>query len=319
MLIFLYGTDAYRSRRKLDEIIANFREREDKAGMNTAIFDAAKTEIGDIQQALFAPAFLGNKRLVVICGLLEMKREEQKPFADLIAKLPSSTTAVFYETAETKTLEKSPLFETLAAEKYSWEFGPMNAGQMAGWLAAEAEGKGVAIDSAALGALVEAVGADTSRAANELAKLAAFVGERRKISVGDVAELVTGEAHDDMFGFLDAVANKQAKNAAMMLERQIASGSEPMQLLAMLARTVRLLLMAKDLLERGVPQNEAVKELGVHPFAARKALTQARGFEMNSLKNLHAALLDADRKIKTGGVSSPRVALDLLVARAVAA
>jgi DNA polymerase III subunit delta len=317
MIIFLYGTDAYRSRRKLNEIVKNFREREDKAGLNTAVFDAAKTDIGDIQQALFSPAFLGNKRLVVVNGLLAMKRDEQKPFIELVEKLPASTTAVFYETAENKTLEKSPLFEKLAAGKYSWEFSPMNAGQMVAWLLSEAAEKGVAFDPPAAAALVEAVGSDSSRAHNELLKLTAYVGERKIIAVADVADLVTNEPQDDIFGFLDAVANKQPKNAAMMLEQQVASGSEPMQLLAMLARTVRLLIMAKDLLERGVPQSEAVRELGIHPFAARKALTQARNFEMNSLKNLHAALLDADRKIKTGSVSSPRVALDMLVARAV--
>jgi len=317
MLIFLYGTDSYRSRRKFDEIVANFREREDKAGLNTAVFDAAKTEIGELQQALFAPAFLGNKRLVVVSGLLALKREEQKPFIELVEKIPASTTAVFYEIAENKILEKSPLFEKFSAGKYSWEFSPMNARQMAGWLLSEAERCSVAIDSSALAALVEAVGTDSSRAANELAKLAAYVGERKKIAVADVAELVTGEPQDDIFGFLDAVANKQAKNAAALLERQIASGSEPMQLLAMLARTVRLLIMSKDMLERGVPQNEAVAELGIHPFAARKAFAQARNFEMNSLKNLHAALLEADRRIKTGSISSPRLALDLMVARAV--
>jgi DNA polymerase III subunit delta len=317
MLIFLYGTDSYRSRRKLDEIVKNFREREDKAGMNTAVFNAAKTDIGDIQQALFAPAFLGNKRLVVIRGLLAMKRDEQKPFVDLVGKLPDSTTAVFYETADAKILEKSPLLPLLTAGKFHWEFSPMNAGQMADWASAEAARLGVSFAPPALAALVEAVGGDTARAANETAKLVAYVGAKKTIELADVAALVIGEAQDDMFGFLDAVANKQAKSAADMLEQQIASGSEPMQLLAMLARTVRLLIMAKDMLESGMPQNEAIKELGVHPFAARKALTQACGFEMRALQNLHAALLEADRRIKTGSISTPRLALDLIVARAV--
>lgn len=317
MIIFLYGTDTLRSRRKLDEIVANFRSREDKSGLNTAIFEAAKSDIGDIQQALFAPAFLGNKRLVVMNGLLAMKRDDQKPFVDLIGKLPDSTTAVFYETGDAKSLEKSPLLPLLTAGKFHWEFSPMNAGQMADWISAEAGKSGVSFAPQALAALVEAVAGDSARAASETAKLIAYVGTKKKIELVDVAELTVGETREDMFGFLDAVANKHSKNAAAMLERQIAAGIEPMQMLSMLSRTSRLLLSARDLIDRGIPQNEAVKELAIHPFAARKALAQANGFEMGFLRSLHAALLEADRNVKTGRVPSPRLALDLIVARIV--
>ncbi len=318
MIIFLYGADGYRSRRKLNEIVANFREREDKAGFNTAVFEAAKADIGDIQQGLFSPAFLGNKRLVIINGLLSLKPDAQKPFEDLIKQLPVSTTAVFYETSDAKALEKSPLFPLLATGKFHWEFNPMNHGQMAGWIMAEAGERGVLIEPAAVEALAEAVGSDSARASNEVAKLAAFAGARKNIRAQDVADLVTGETQEDMFGFLDAVANKQAKNAAAMLERQIDAGIEPMQMLAMLARTVRILIQAKDLLDRGLPQNEAIKELGIHPFAGRKALSQARNFPMETLLAFHASLLDADRRVKTGQTPTPRLVLDLLVAKMVA-
>jgi len=316
MIIFLYGSDTFRSRRKLNEIVANFRAREDKAGMNTNVIDAAKADIGDVSQALFAPAFLGNKRLTVINGLLSLKRDEQKPYVDLIGKLPESSVAVFYETAETKSLEKSPLFPLLTAGKFNWEFAPMNAGLMAGWLISEAQTLGVTIEPSALSVFIEAVGQDSARASNELAKLVAYVGAKKKIVAADVALHVTSVPEEDMFGFLDAVAGKKQTRAVELLNNQITAGTEPMQILAMLARTVRLLIQARDMLDRGMPQNEAVRELGIHPFAARKSLDQARNFEMNFLRGLHAALLETDRKIKTGGSSSPRLALDLFIAKA---
>jgi len=163
------------------------------------------------------------------------------------------------------------------------------------------------------------IGDDSARAANETAKLAAFVGDKKLIEAADVAELVVGETREDMFGFLDAVAGKQTKRAMAMLENEIAAGVEPMQILAMLARTVRLLIQARDMLDRGMPGNEAVRGLGVHPFAARKSLDQARNFEMNFLVGLHTALLEADRKVKTGLTPTPRLVLDLFVAKAVGA
>jgi DNA polymerase-3 subunit delta len=319
MIIFLYGTDTFRSKRKLDEIASSFREREDASGLNTVTLDAAKAEPAEIHQALFAPAFLGNKRLAVIKGMLALKREEQKPFLELVAKLPASTTAVFYEAADAKACDKSPLYPLLVEGKYHWEFAPLSGRELESWLAAEANAHAVTFEPHALSAFIEAVRSDSARAANEIAKLAAYVGGRQIIEVQDVALMVTGEVQEDMFGFLDAVANRDSKRAAVMLEQQIMAGTEPMQLLAMLARTVRILIQARDLLDRRYPQPEAIRELGIHPFAARKALAQAQSFETQTLRQLHAALLDTDRRIKTGSASSPRVVLDLMVAKAVLA
>ena len=195
----------------------------------------------------------------------------------------------------------------------------MNVTAMANWINTEAIAMGVSFAPGALAALAEAVGGDSARAANETAKLAAYVGEKKMIESADVTAMVVGETHEDMFGFLDAVALKQTQRAATMLEKQIDAGLEPMQMLAMLARTVRLLIQARDLLDRGVPQNEAVRELGVHPFAARKSLDQARNFNMSFLADLHTALLEADRKVKTGMTPTPRLVLDIFVAKAVGA
>jgi DNA polymerase-3 subunit delta len=318
MVIFLYGIDNFRSRRKLNELVANFREREDKSGMNTAFFEASAA-LGDVQQALFSPAFLGNKRLVVLSGFLGLKREEQLPYLALLEKIPESTTAVFYEILPEEKLEKSPLFSLLTSGKFHWEFAPLTAVEMSNWLTAEAKACGASFELPALSLLAEAVGGDTAKAAAETAKLSAYAGSDKIIKAADVALMVTAGTEDDMFGFLDAVASGQSKKAVTILEKQIDFGSEPMQILSMLARTVRLLIQARDLMDNNVPQNIAVKELGVHPFAARKTLTQAAGLKMVFLRGLHQALVETDKKIKSGFAGSARVALDLFVAKALGA
>jgi len=345
MILFLYGTDSVRSKRKLDEIVAKFKLDHDPGGMNLATVDASKAELGDVQQALFASPFLSTRRMVIVSNLLTLKKDEQQPVVELVEKLPASTVAVFYERAEEAACKKSPLWKKLTEGKYHWEFAPLSGAQLSAWYQKEAQSRGVSLAPMAVSALMAAVGPDLARAENEIAKLAAYVGARPSLSpsptgreiipplpsgerVGGeglqlitpeiVSLLVTGEVQENMFGFLDAVAAKQPAQAAKLLEEQIAAGTESMQLLAMIARTVRLLIQSKDLLDRHVPEADAVRELGVHPFAARKSLQQARRFDMPTLLSLHARLLDADRKIKTGLSPSPRVMLDLLVAKTVA-
>jgi DNA polymerase III subunit delta len=318
MIIFLFGKDAFRSRKKLNEIVENFRAREDKAGYNTAILDAAKTGMEELSRAMLSSAFLANKRMVVINGMLSRGKDEQEQVVYILGKMPAATTAVFYETLDEAACKKSPLYPLLITDKYHWEFSPLTEAETIAFVSAEAKRLCANFSAPAIATLARLVKNDSARAANETAKLAAHAAGRR-VEVNDVYEMVLGEPEEDMFGFLDAVAAKNATRAAAMLENQINAGVEPMQILAMLARSVRLLIQAKDCLERGLQTDQAISEIGAHPFAVKKSLAQARGFEMNVLKNLHAALLDADRKIKTGLVPTPRVALDLIVARAVLA
>jgi len=316
MILFLYGSDSFRSKRKLDEIVAKFRLEHDRSGMNTVSLDAGTVERGDLQSALAAAPFLGSRRMVIIRGALALKKADQEAIVPLIAGLPESTAAVFREREEAVACKKSPLWDALTAGKFHWEFAPLGGAKLAAWVAGEAQTRGLTFEQDALDAFREAVGSDSARAANELDKIAAYLGDRKRILRSDVAELVAGEAREDLFGFLDAVAAKQAGRAATLLETQIAAGTEPLQLIAMLARSVRLLLMGRDLLDRGVPQDAAIATLGVHPFAARKSIAQARSFDLPTLRALHAAVMRAERGIKTGAVPSPRVALDLLVAKA---
>jgi DNA polymerase III subunit delta len=318
MTIFLFGKDAFRSRKKLNEIVENFRAREDKTGYNTAILDAAKTSIEELSRAMLSSAFLANKRMVVINGMLSRGKDEQEQVVYMLGKMTAATTTVFYETLDEAACKKSPLYPLLITDKYHWEFSPLTEAETIAFVSAEAKRLGANFSAPAIATLARLVKNDSARAANETAKLAAYAAGRR-VEINDVYEMVLGEPEEDMFGFLDAVAAKNSARAAAMLENQINAGIEPMQILAMLARSVRLLIQAKDCLERGLRPDEATKEIGAHPFAVKKSLAQARGFEMNVLKNLHAALLDADRKIKSGLVPSPRVALDLIVARAVLA
>jgi DNA polymerase III delta subunit len=52
---------------------------------------------------------------------------------------------------------------------------------------------------------------------------------------------------------------------------------------------------------------------GLHPFVARKALSQARGLEMDALVRAHLAVVEADAAVKSGRMEDV-VALDALIA-----
>ena len=66
MIIFLYGPDTFRSRRKMNEMIAKFRREIDPAGTNIELVNGEKADLAKLNEAIASASLLAKKRLIVI-------------------------------------------------------------------------------------------------------------------------------------------------------------------------------------------------------------------------------------------------------------
>jgi DNA polymerase-3 subunit delta len=107
-------------------------------------------------------------------------------------------------------------------------------------------GTGKRADAGAVERLAALVGADARTLASELAKLAAFTGDRKVIRAEDVDEVVTRSAEDPFFALGNAVEGRDLPEALSVAGRVIADGGSPHMLLAGLAGTVRRLVVEKE-------------------------------------------------------------------------
>jgi DNA polymerase-3 subunit delta len=82
----------------------------------------------------------------------------------------------------------------------------------------------------------------------------------------------------------------------------------------MVARQVRLLLIAREVSADGGGEREMVAASGAHPFVARKLLDQCRRFSESELRDMYRQLDDLDEASKTGKASL-EVGLETLVAQ----
>lgn len=115
--------------------------------------------------------------------------------------------------------------------------------QVPAWIQARARRAGADLAPDAVGELASAVGGDSDRAEQELAKLAAFAKGAR-VSAADVRALVSGAIEADVFELTRAVVRKDARTATDRLERLLAEGQAPQQILALLLWQFRVLLFA---------------------------------------------------------------------------
>ena len=192
-------------------------------------------------------------------------------------------------------------------------------------------GTGKRVDAEGQARLAELVGADARTLSSEVAKLAAYVGDRKVIGAADVDDVVARIAEDEFFALGNAVEERDLPAALGVLERAFADGMTPYQLVGMLAGTVRRLVLERERARRVAGERRIASardwEAQVFPSVPdeeRKG-KKAYGFWMKYQASLRfergellaglAALADADFAMKSGldgRLALERVLLGLL-------
>ena len=119
---------------------------------------------------------------------------------------------------------------------------------------------------------------------NELEKLILYVGEKKRITLGDVETMVLAAKQRSLYELTDAISSRDRPRALEVLEAILASGEgedAAIGHLYMLARTFRQMLIV---LEKNVRDSRAIWQVlwqgfRVPPFAADDLVRQARRYK----------------------------------------
>jgi DNA polymerase-3 subunit delta len=285
--------------------------------LNTSYFNGATVRLGELMHACSTVPFLAEKRLVVVEGLLEHLdgagcEKERDALLDYLPQLPASTRLVLLEG---QTLSPQNRFIRLANSipaGYELAFHVPKGWALERWIAKRVAFHGGAIHPHAAALLAADVGEDLRLLEMEIIKLLTFVNFARPIQPEDVEALTPYVAQADIFALVDAIGQQQGKRAATLLRRKLEAGEEPLYLLVMITRQIRLLIQVREKLDQGYRLDQVADEVKLHPYVAEKLARQAVNFDLPQLEEVHRQLLETDVAIKTGQID-PAVALDLLV------
>lgn len=178
------------------------------------------------------------------------------------------------------------------------------------WIAAKTKENGSSITQSAASLLIEYCALDMARISAELNKLCSY-RYGGLIEESDVAALTSATLDFKIYELSEAVATKQAKKAALVLQSLNESGAAPVALLGMLYAHFRRLLYVSVT----PPYDRMASDLGVKEFAVKKAIQQAARFSPRRLKAICDRLHKADYDFKTGKIND-KTALELVVLRA---
>jgi DNA polymerase-3 subunit delta len=152
------------------------------------------------------------------------------------------------------------------------------------WIGEYGATRDVKIDADAARELVDALGGDMMMVSNELEKLILYVGQKKRITLGDVETMVLAAKQRSLYELTDAISAKDRVRALEMLDAILTTGEgdeAAIGHLYMLAKTFRQMLV---ILERNVRDQRMLwaalwQGFRVPPFAADDIIKQARRYK----------------------------------------
>lgn len=169
------------------------------------------------------------------------------------------------------------------------------------WIRERAQQQGKSLNPEAELLLLNLQGSDLLRLGQEVDKLCIFVGERRDINLEAVEALVGEGRVRKIFELTRAISRRDLQAALSCLRRLLEGGEDPLGILGMLARQVRLLLRAKELIVQSRPPAEISRLLGIPRQFVSEILDGARISSLPHLEQGLVRLLDLDRVLKSWG------------------
>lgn len=321
MIIFLYGPDTFRAKRKLKQIVERYQAK-NKSGLNLAKISLTEKSFDELKNFLEAVSMFAEKKLAVIEDLFKSNPETKEKFLQYLEKsdLKKSqdkfviifTPQCVFKDKITKELLRELTKPSISSE----EFVLLTGARLNQWIRKEVQAQGAKIEPAAVNQLAAYVGSDLWLMNNEIQKLVVWVSaqsDHTSITPEDVEVLVKARIESNIFHLIDALGQKDKNKAFRILHEQLELGERPEMLLGMFVYQFRNLLKVKNLVDRKINYQAISQRLKLHPFVLKKTFWQIKNFSLDELKKIYQRLSSIEISAKTGRVEMA-LALDLLVA-----
>jgi DNA polymerase-3 subunit delta len=198
------------------------------------------------------------------------------------------------------------------------ELARVEEGEAVRWIADYGISRDVKIEADGARELVDALGGDMMMISNELEKLILYVGEKKRITLGDVETMVLAAKQRSLYELTDAISSKDRVRSLEILDAILMSGEGEEAAIGhiyMLAKTFRQMLV---ILERNVRDQRMLwaalwQGFRVPPFAADDIIKQARRYKSRrELTRAIRLVAKADLALRSNPVSK-RMVLERLV------
>ncbi len=302
----LFGPDPFLLRERAREIVG--------VGVEAREVAAEEWRGGELAD-LATPSLFGEARALIVTDCRSLPEEALRELAAYLEHPDPSATLVLCATVAERAKAPAALAKLVEPVGEVREVA-LARRDLPGWLARRAASQGVELAPEGAAALVETLGEDPASLAQALEQLrSAFPGER--LGRDHVERQFRGLGERHVWDLCDAAFAHDAPGAMRALRTLLEAREDPLKVLGGIAARVRDLLRVRSLPDR-LPLGELARAAGLRfEWQARRYREQARRTSIERLVELHAAVVEADRALKSG--ADAEIVLPVLVARIAAA
>jgi len=292
----IFGEQDLLLERALEQLKRNVGEVAD-LDFNSETFDGESADVDEIVAACNTLPFASERRLVVVRNVEKMGKDATDALVSYVGN-PADTTIlalVAKKIAKNTRLYKAVdkiggLLERAAPGRNEW---PREVQKLFA-----RHGRTVSIDGAEL--LVKAVGQDLRRLSVEVDKAIAFSGARTELTAEDVEQVVSTAATTRVWELGPAIGERDCARSLRLLDTLLDDGESVHGMYALALRTLRDLIAARALIDRGEGSvGQIAATLGKPDWQVRDVARQARGFTSEELVDALRAAAEAEAKMKT--------------------
>lgn len=270
--------------------------------------DMREVQMSDVIMAANTQDLFSEGIKVIICDDCYFLGSEKKLKEDEEALLmnyinnPSPSTLLIFKADK---LDKRKKFvKTLLKVADSYEAKPNRYPQK--WLIDRAKKYGKTLSKEAADYITARLGTDLFLLDSELQKICVRYSNEHRIEINMLDEVLSRTLENNVFTLIDEVVGKKP-SAIETLSDLLQNGNEPVQILLLIARQMRIIQQVILAKETGLPM-----QLTIQPYAIQKAKEQAPYYKLHEVMNKMAELAILDLKMKRGEVEKV-IALETLI------
>jgi DNA polymerase III subunit delta len=297
-------------------------------------FDLAETDLAEILDRARTPSLMAPFQVFFVRGVKNLfgrgANQEKLAAIEAYCKDPNPNAVLVFVAdhisipadARRMDLTDKERYQRIREEMGQYcaivELARVEEGEAVRWIGEYCTMQGIKIDPDAARELVDALGGDMMMISNELEKLILYVGEKKRVTLGDVETMVLAAKQRSLYELTDAISARDRVRALETLDAILSTGEGEEAAIGhiyMLAKTFRQMLV---ILERNVRDQRMLwaalwQGFRVPPFAADDIIKQARRYK--SRRDLTRAIrlvAKADLALRSSPVSK-RLVLEKLI------
>ncbi len=280
--------------------------------LNYKVFYGEKLSIDEIINDLKTLPLISEHKLVVIKEAENISKNDETKLVDYFNRLGLKTTSssliIIYK-------ESNPNKELITAIKrigITANFSITDRAKLTLWIKSKFRQSNKKITQEALFYLQSMVGSNLNRLFNEIEKIDIYTKDHRIIEKEDIAVTIGGSEAVNIFKVLDAIGDKDIKNAIDGLVKLNQGNLHYLSIFAMIYRQVKLILQIKLLLRSRLNFKEIEKKLKLPCFVIEKMIEQSKKYTFKEICRAYELLNIADLELKNSQKES-KIILEELV------